>query len=327
MIHSVFELGDTIVREVMVPRTDMVFIEEHKTLRQAVSLALRSGFSRIPVIRDGLDDVVGVLYLKDVIKRVYDSAGGADRRAGRLDDAQAVCGVRTPSRSTSCCARCSSSACTWSSWWTSSGAPPGWSRIEDILEEIVGEIMDEYDEESHSHPARRGPIPGVVPVADRRAGRAVRAGAGRRGGGDRRRADGQAAEQGADRRVGRDLRRPGAGGGAGRRAAEQDRHGAGDPGRVADVGDEETGPTPRPRSLPRATGTRRGDERLPAEAARPRSADVRPPRHRDRAGGTVRRTRRSSTLARAAWARTSAPAGGLRAGHRRPDLLRGRRGA
>ncbi|HSU36827.1 MAG TPA: CNNM domain-containing protein, partial [Propionibacteriaceae bacterium] len=67
MIHSVFDLGDTIVREVMVPRTDMVFIEEYKTLRQAVSLALRSGFSRIPVVRDGLDDVVGVLYLKDVI--------------------------------------------------------------------------------------------------------------------------------------------------------------------------------------------------------------------------------------------------------------------
>ena len=63
MIHSVFDLGDTIVREVMVPRTDMVFIEEYKTLRQAVSLSLRSGFSRIPVIREGLDVVVGVLYL------------------------------------------------------------------------------------------------------------------------------------------------------------------------------------------------------------------------------------------------------------------------
>ena len=73
MIHSVFDLGDTIAREVMVPRTDMVFIEEYKTLRQAVSLALRSGFSRIPVIRDGIDDVAGVLYLKDVIRRIYDA--------------------------------------------------------------------------------------------------------------------------------------------------------------------------------------------------------------------------------------------------------------
>ena len=56
MIHSVFELGDTIVREVMVPRTDVVFIERHKTLRQAMSLFLRSGFSRIPVVGEDLDD-------------------------------------------------------------------------------------------------------------------------------------------------------------------------------------------------------------------------------------------------------------------------------
>ncbi|MFL6172475.1 MAG: hemolysin family protein, partial [Marmoricola sp.] len=65
MIHSVFELGDTIVREVMVPRTDVVFIERHKTLRQAMSLFLRSGFSRVPVVGEDLDDILGFLYLKD----------------------------------------------------------------------------------------------------------------------------------------------------------------------------------------------------------------------------------------------------------------------
>src|SRR5690606_12509098 len=73
MIHSVFELGDTIVREVMVPRTDVVVIERSKKLRQVMSLALRSGFSRIPVIGDNFDDVVGVAYLKDVTRRVYDN--------------------------------------------------------------------------------------------------------------------------------------------------------------------------------------------------------------------------------------------------------------
>ena len=72
MIHSVFELGDTLVREVMVPRTDVVFIERTKTLRQAMSLALRSGFSRIPVVGEDLDDVIGFAYLKDVTKRVFD---------------------------------------------------------------------------------------------------------------------------------------------------------------------------------------------------------------------------------------------------------------
>ena len=67
MVRSVVELGDTIVREVMVPRTDMVFVERDKTLTQALSLALRSGFSRIPVTGESTDDVVGIAYLKDIV--------------------------------------------------------------------------------------------------------------------------------------------------------------------------------------------------------------------------------------------------------------------
>ena len=78
MIHSVFELGDTVAREVMVPRTDMVTIDGEKTLRSAMSLFLRSGFSRIPVVGDGSDDVLGLLYFKDVARRV-----NADPEAGR----------------------------------------------------------------------------------------------------------------------------------------------------------------------------------------------------------------------------------------------------
>ena len=125
MIHSVFDLGDTIVREVMVPRTDMVFIEEYKTLRQAVSLALRSGFSRIPVIRDGIDDVVGVLYLKDVIRRIYDKPDAqSTERVGSL--MRKPVSAPTPSPQTNCCRRCRPSGCTWRSWWTSSVAQPGW---------------------------------------------------------------------------------------------------------------------------------------------------------------------------------------------------------
>src|SRR5256885_6240232 len=69
MIHSVFALGDTIVREVMVPRTEMVWIEAHKTLRQALMLAMRSGFSRIPVVGENVDDVLGIVYLKDLVRR------------------------------------------------------------------------------------------------------------------------------------------------------------------------------------------------------------------------------------------------------------------
>ncbi|HYP44054.1 MAG TPA: hemolysin family protein [Propionibacteriaceae bacterium] len=147
MIHSVFDLGDTIVREVMVPRTDMVFIEEHKTLRQAVSLSLRSGFSRIPVIRDGLDDVVGVLYLKDVIKRVFDVASA--------ETAERVASVMRPP------VLCPDSKPVDELLREMQlkrvhlvvvvdefGGTAGMATIEDILEEIVGEITDEYDEEN-----------------------------------------------------------------------------------------------------------------------------------------------------------------------------------
>ncbi len=92
MLHSVFELGDTIVREVMVPRTEMVWIERHKTLRQALSLALRSGYSRIPVIGDGPDDVVGVFYLKDVVNRVFEhrESEGTERVDSRMRPATFV---------------------------------------------------------------------------------------------------------------------------------------------------------------------------------------------------------------------------------------------
>ena len=86
MIHSVFELGDTIVREVMVPRTDIVFVEHDKTVRQALSLALRSGFSRIPVVGENEDDVIGIAYLKDLVARSRAPGDGVDR-AGRFGHA------------------------------------------------------------------------------------------------------------------------------------------------------------------------------------------------------------------------------------------------
>ena len=84
MIQSVFELGDTPAREVMVPRTEMVWIESDKTAGQATSLAVRSGHSRIPVIGENVDDVVGVVYLKDLVQQTYYSTnGGRDTRFAR----------------------------------------------------------------------------------------------------------------------------------------------------------------------------------------------------------------------------------------------------
>jgi CBS domain containing-hemolysin-like protein len=146
MIHSVFELGDTIVREVMVPRTDMVFVERTKTLRQALSLALRSGFSRIPVIGENLDDVVGIAYLKDIMTRIHEHPEG--------ESAEAVDSIMRPATFApeskpvddllrEMQARHVHVAIVIDEY----GGTAGLVTIEDILEEIVGEIADEYDRE------------------------------------------------------------------------------------------------------------------------------------------------------------------------------------
>ncbi|MBW8804454.1 MAG: HlyC/CorC family transporter [Catenulisporales bacterium] len=149
MVHSVFELGDTLVREVMVPRTDMVFIERHKTLRQALSLALRSGFSRIPVVGENADDVVGIVYLKDLVRRIHEHPSGET-----LEEVESV--MRDP-----VCIPDSKPADELLRDMQAGhihlavvideyGGTAGLVTIEDILEEIVGEIADEYDVERPS---------------------------------------------------------------------------------------------------------------------------------------------------------------------------------
>jgi CBS domain containing-hemolysin-like protein len=147
MIHQIFELGDTMVREVMVPRTDMIFIERHKTLRQMMSLALRSGFSRIPVVGDSLDDIVGVVYLKDVTKRVFDNRDAettervesAMRPAMFVPDSKPVDELLREMQ-----AKRMHVAVVVDEY----GGTAGLVTIEDILEEIVGEISDEYDQDA-----------------------------------------------------------------------------------------------------------------------------------------------------------------------------------
>ena len=144
MIHSVFELGDTFAREVMVPRTEMIFIERHKTLRQALSLGLRSGFSRIPVIGENSDDVIGIVYLKDVVRRVFDRRDAEQtetveslmRPAFMVPDSKQVDELLKDMQA----ARTHMAIVV-----DEYGGTAGIVTIEDVLEEIVGEIDDEYD--------------------------------------------------------------------------------------------------------------------------------------------------------------------------------------
>jgi CBS domain containing-hemolysin-like protein len=146
MIHSVFALGDTIVREVMVPRTEMVWIESPKSLQQALYLFLRSGFSRIPVIGESVDDVLGVVYLKDVVRRTQNGDPAAPatavaelmRAATFVPESKPVDDLLSEMQA----ARTHLVIVV-----DEYGGTAGLVTIEDILEEIVGEITDEYDVE------------------------------------------------------------------------------------------------------------------------------------------------------------------------------------
>jgi CBS domain containing-hemolysin-like protein len=144
MIQSVFDLGDTPAREVMVPRTEMVWIESDKTAGQATSLAVRSGHSRIPVIGENVDDIVGVVYLKDLVQKTYYSTnGGRDTKVAEVmrpavfvpDSKPLDELLREMQRDRNHMALLVDEY----------GAIAGLVTIEDVLEEIVGEIADEYD--------------------------------------------------------------------------------------------------------------------------------------------------------------------------------------
>lgn len=144
MIQSVFELGDTSAREVMVPRPEMVWIESDKSAGQATSLAVRSGHSRIPVIGENVDDIVGVVYLKDLVQQTYYSTDGGRgvqvsqlmRPAVFVPDSKALDALL---------AEMQRDRNHMAILVDEYGGTAGLVTIEDVLEEIVGEIADEYD--------------------------------------------------------------------------------------------------------------------------------------------------------------------------------------
>ncbi|MCK9931748.1 hemolysin family protein [Frankia sp. Mgl5] len=141
MIASVFELGDTLVREVMVPRPDMVFIESDKTVRQAISLALRSGFSRIPVIGESIDDVVGIGFLKDMVG--WEREGRESSRVAEVMRPPVLVPESKPADDL--LREMQASRTHMAVVIDEYGGTAGLVTIEDVLEEIVGEITDEYD--------------------------------------------------------------------------------------------------------------------------------------------------------------------------------------
>lgn len=146
MLHRVFKFGDTVVREIMVPRPDMVSISVRAPLRQVLDVLLNAGHSRVPVYADDRDRIVGLIYAKDVLRRLAERGGDAD---GRWDDLlrpphfvpelanvdQLLTDLRTSKVHIAIVV-------------DEYGGTAGLVTIEDVLEEIVGEIDDEYDTET-----------------------------------------------------------------------------------------------------------------------------------------------------------------------------------
>jgi CBS domain containing-hemolysin-like protein len=143
MFRSVLELGDTITRAVMVPRTEMITLPSGTPLRKALGLFLKSGYSRVPVVGDSVDDVLGVLYLKDVVRRLHtagDDALPADellRRPVFVPESKPVDDLLREMQ-----AGASHMAMVVDEF----GGIAGLVTIEDALEEIVGELTDEHDQ-------------------------------------------------------------------------------------------------------------------------------------------------------------------------------------
>ncbi|UVS77726.1 Magnesium and cobalt efflux protein CorC [Actinokineospora sp. UTMC 2448] len=142
MIHSVFELRDTIAREVMVPRTEMVWIEQTKSVRQALALSLRTGYSRLPVIGESVDDIVGLVNLKGLV-RAWMEPGAENRTVAELMSAAVF--VPDTKRVDDLLREMQLSKNHLAIAVDEYGGTAGLLTIEDILEEIVGEITDESD--------------------------------------------------------------------------------------------------------------------------------------------------------------------------------------
>ena len=154
LIKSVFELGDTLAREVMVPRTDMVTVGADEPLRRVMKLFLRSGYSRIPVVGDSVDEVVGVAYFKDIARLIAENPIAADRQVRAV--------VRTPvfipeSKPIDELLREMQAAASHITLVVDEyGGIAGLLTIEDILEELVGELTDEHDRARNDEPADLG---------------------------------------------------------------------------------------------------------------------------------------------------------------------------
>ncbi len=144
LIHSIFELGDTIVREVMVARTDMVTVEGTHTLKDVMDVFLETGVSRIPVIGKDSDDVVGICYLRDVARVQHEKPAGA-RKTTIATLAKPAVFIPESKKVDETLRFLQREQNHLAMVVDEYGGIAGLVTMEDLIEELVGEISDEYD--------------------------------------------------------------------------------------------------------------------------------------------------------------------------------------
>jgi CBS domain containing-hemolysin-like protein len=143
LIHSVFEFGDTVVREVMVPRPDMVTLRAETTFEEALSTIVDAGYSRIPLYEGDTDNIVGVLYAKDLLKRIHQ--GSHEEKVSSLGRAPTF--IPEQKKVSELLREMQTQHVHMAIVVDEYGGTAGLVTIEDLIEEIVGEIVDEYDKE------------------------------------------------------------------------------------------------------------------------------------------------------------------------------------
>lgn len=147
MIGSIFEFGDTVVREIMVPRPDMVSVDASTPLDDLLDLAMKHGFSRIPVISENIDNIVGVVHIRDVVRKVRN---GTKRARLARDVAREPYFVPESKKVIELLREIQGAKTHMAIVVDEYGGTAGLVTLEDVLEEIVGEISDEYDREEPS---------------------------------------------------------------------------------------------------------------------------------------------------------------------------------
>jgi CBS domain containing-hemolysin-like protein len=143
LIHSIFEFNDTVVREIMVPRTDMVTIEATATIGEGMGLFLSKGISRAPVTGRDSDEIEGILYLRDLARLVYERARETDSSVGRL--ARPALFVPESQKADALLRQMQVESNHLAMVVDEYGGIAGLVTLEDLIEELVGDISDEYD--------------------------------------------------------------------------------------------------------------------------------------------------------------------------------------